>query len=64
MAKYTGDVAQTTEHLLCKPEALSSNPNFHKKKKKKNTKDWVYSSVVQCLPTIFKLGATTAPKNK
>jgi hypothetical protein len=30
-----GDVAQATEHLLCKPKALSSKPSSTKKKKKK-----------------------------
>jgi hypothetical protein len=33
-AKWTRDVAQEIEHLLCKCEALSSNPSPIKKKKK------------------------------
>jgi hypothetical protein len=32
-AKWTGVVAQAVEHLLCKCEALSSNPSPIKKKK-------------------------------
>jgi hypothetical protein len=34
-AKWSGDVAQAIEHLLCKCEALSSNHSPTKKKKKK-----------------------------
>jgi hypothetical protein len=30
-AKWTGDVAPAVEHLLCKCEALSSNPSPPKK---------------------------------
>jgi hypothetical protein len=33
-AKVTGDVAQAVEHLLCRHEALSSNPSPTKKKNK------------------------------
>jgi hypothetical protein len=32
-AERTGGVAHEVEHLLCKPEALSSNPRLIKKKK-------------------------------
>jgi hypothetical protein len=32
-AKWTGGMAQAIEHLLCKCEALSSNPSLTKKKK-------------------------------
>jgi hypothetical protein len=35
-AKWTGDVAQAVEHLLHKPEALHSNHNTTKKRKKEN----------------------------
>jgi hypothetical protein len=30
-AKWTGSVAQVVEHLLCKPNTQSSNPNPTKK---------------------------------
>jgi hypothetical protein len=33
-AKWTGDVAQAVEHLLCKRKALSSNPRLLKKKRR------------------------------
>jgi hypothetical protein len=33
-AKWTGGVAQAVEHLLCKQEALSSNPSSTKIEKK------------------------------
>jgi hypothetical protein len=33
-AKWTGGVAQAVEHLLCKPEVLSSNSSPRKRKKK------------------------------
>jgi hypothetical protein len=33
--KWTGDVAQVVEYLLCKHEALSANPIPTKKKKKR-----------------------------
>jgi hypothetical protein len=36
-AKGTGDVSQAAEHLLCKCEALSSNPVPPKKEKKNKT---------------------------
>jgi hypothetical protein len=36
-AKWTGGVAEATEHLLCKCEALGSNPVPQKKKKKDST---------------------------
>jgi hypothetical protein len=35
---WTGGVAQVTEHLLCKHEALNSNLSTTKKKKKKKKK--------------------------
>jgi hypothetical protein len=34
-AKWTGGATQVVEHLLCKGEALSSNPRPTIKKKKK-----------------------------
>jgi hypothetical protein len=34
-AKWTGDLAQVVEHLLCKHKALSLNTKPTKKKKKK-----------------------------
>jgi hypothetical protein len=34
-AKWTAGVPQAVKHLLCKHKALSSNPSFTKKKKKK-----------------------------
>jgi hypothetical protein len=34
-AKWTGNVVQTVEHLLCKHEALSPNPSTPPKKKTK-----------------------------
>jgi hypothetical protein len=37
-AKWTGSVAQVIECLLCKCEALSSNPSLTKKKKKRKKK--------------------------
>jgi hypothetical protein len=43
-AKWTGGVAQVSEYLLCKSEALSSSPSHKQKKKKKkdsNTNDMV-----------------------
>jgi hypothetical protein len=36
--KWTRDVTQVVGHLLCKHEALNSNPNCTRKKKKKKTK--------------------------
>jgi hypothetical protein len=38
-AKWIGGVAQAVENLLCKWEALSSNPSAQKKKKKNHTQD-------------------------
>jgi hypothetical protein len=35
-AKWTGGIARVVEHLLCKLETLSSNPNPSQKKKKRN----------------------------
>jgi hypothetical protein len=33
--KWTGDVAQAAEHLLCECKTLSSNPSPTKKRKEK-----------------------------
>jgi hypothetical protein len=40
---WDGDIAQVAECLLCKDEALSSNPSSTKEKKKKssNQKHWL-----------------------
>jgi hypothetical protein len=44
-AKWTGGVVQGVEHLLCKHEALHSNPA--KKKKRKCKKGWEHGSSSQ-----------------
>jgi hypothetical protein len=37
-AKWTGSVAKVVEHLLCKCEALSSNPSINNNNNKKGKK--------------------------
>jgi hypothetical protein len=56
-AKRTGGVAQVLEHLLCKREALSSNPSPIKRKKEgllgldpKNTRQLPRGSPLQTQP--------------
>jgi hypothetical protein len=46
-AKWTGGVAQTVEHLLCKQESLSPTKKTQLHKKKKKNHFWI---VILCIP--------------